>query len=135
MLIEILLEVLYVLTYQVGRSLYVMLDKLPLCTPVLGVVPDLRNTKSAYSLTGRGLSSLSKKEHHETQRSRNGAATGIGILKYVYPVNLVMQCMEPELGFFLRFGMLTPSAASGRLSELLGFPISCPFPLSTLVLN
>jgi hypothetical protein len=44
-----------------------------------------------------------------------------------------MQCMEPELGFFLRFGMLTPSAASGRLSELLGFPISCPSPLSTLV--
>jgi hypothetical protein len=30
---------------------------------------------------------------------------------------------------------VTPSAASGRLSELLGFPISCPFPLSTLVLN
>src|ERR1035441_7076938 len=26
---------------------------------------------------------------------------------------------------------VAPSAASGRLSELLGFPISCPFPLST----
>lgn len=71
MLIEILLELLYVLTYQLGRSLYVMLDKLPLCTPVLAVLPDLRNSKSAYSLTGRGLSSLFKKEHHETQRSRN----------------------------------------------------------------
>src|SRR5271157_2567192 len=34
-----------------------------------------------------------------------GAAAGIGILKYVYPVNLVIQCMEPELGFFLRFCM------------------------------
>jgi hypothetical protein len=71
MLIEILLEVFHVLTYQVGRNLYVMLDKLQLRTPILGVVPNLRNTKSAYSLTGRGLSSLFKKEHHETQRSRN----------------------------------------------------------------
>ena len=63
MLIENLLEVLYVLTYLVGRNLYVMLDKLPLCTPILGVVSDLRNTKSANSLTGRGLSSLFKKGH------------------------------------------------------------------------
>jgi hypothetical protein len=40
-----------------------MLEKLPLCAPLLGVAPDLRNPRSWKSLTGRSLSSLFKKEH------------------------------------------------------------------------
>jgi hypothetical protein len=56
-------EVLRGLTYNVGGSLDGTLTKPPLCPPLLGVAPDLRNPRYLKSLTGRGLSSLFKKEH------------------------------------------------------------------------
>ena len=51
-LIDILLDVPEGLTYQIGGSLLVRLYRWPLCAPRLAVEPDLRNTKSAKSLTG-----------------------------------------------------------------------------------
>jgi hypothetical protein len=51
------------LSYQVGGSLYVTLEKRLLCALLPGVAPDLRNPRSFKSLTGRSLSSLFKKEH------------------------------------------------------------------------
>jgi hypothetical protein len=60
------IEVLRELTYRVGASLDETLNKPPLCTPLLGVAPDLLNPKPLKSLTGRGLASLFKKEHTGT---------------------------------------------------------------------
>jgi len=60
------IDLLRELTYRVGASLDGTLNKPPLCAPLVGVAPDLRNPKPLKSLTGRGLASLFKKEHTGT---------------------------------------------------------------------